>query len=67
MGKEIKVLEVLLNEMPQNCGECPLMYYVHDTTPVCHALPEDVREITGNPYDMKYCRSDCPAVADMGY
>ena len=67
MADDIRVLKVFLSEMPHNCGKCPLMGYIHDATPVCYALPKDVWDIAGNPYDMKYRRSDCPAVVDLEF
>lgn len=56
----MKVLSVKVDEIPKSCGECCLMEYISDTYPVCCALPQEIREITGNPYDMKYRRHDCP-------
>ena len=57
----MKLIRAVFDEIPQNCGECPLMVYLHDTQPVCMGLPQEVYEIEGNPYAMKYRRSDCPA------
>lgn len=56
----MKVLSVKVDEIPNSCGECCLMEYISDTYPVCCALPEEIREISGSPYDMKYRRHDCP-------
>lgn len=54
----IRIKKAFVNDMPSCCGECPLMIYTYDT-PICTALPEEVREIQGNPYAMTYRRSDC--------
>lgn len=49
---------------PQSCGQCALMGYISDDYPVCYGIADpEIREITGNPYDMKYRRSDCPLEA----
>ena len=61
-----EILKVVFDEIPKTCGNCPLMFYLHDTTPVCTAVPQEVFEIEGNPYAMKYRRSDCPAVGGDG-
>lgn len=55
------VLKVIVDEIPESCGVCPFMEYINDT-PVCRALRRcDYKaELTGNPYDMDYRRSDCP-------
>lgn len=54
----VEVRQIFVNRLPDNCGECPLMQYINDS-PVCCALPESVWDLTGNPYDMTYRRSDC--------
>ena len=56
---DIEIRAVIVNKIPDNCGECPLMQYLHDSTPVCTAIPQEYWEIEGNPYAMKYRRSDC--------
>ena len=55
------VLKVMLDEIPENCGVCPFMKYINDK-PVCFGLRSCNynAELTGNPYDMDYRRSDCP-------
>lgn len=55
------VLKVIVDEIPESCGECSLMQYINDN-PVCCALarPNYRAELAGNPYDMDYRRSDCP-------
>lgn len=56
-----KIIKVVVDEMPESCGDCPLMHWKSDHgSPACFALPEEVNEITGDPYDMTYRRSDCP-------
>ena len=34
-------------------------------TPTCSGIPNSQNEITGNPEDMKYRRSDCPLVVEF--
>lgn len=55
------VLKVIVDEIPKSCGDCSLMEYVKDK-PVCFGLRgcDYKAELTGNPYDMDYRRSDCP-------
>lgn len=37
------------------------MGYISDDYPVCRGIADpEIWEIAGNPYDMKYRRSDCP-------
>lgn len=57
----MKVQKVIVDEVPENCGDCSLMRYINDN-PVCCALarPDYRAELAGNPYDMDYRRSDCP-------
>ena len=57
---DIEIRKVIVNKIPEGCGGCPLMMYLHDTEPVCVAIPCEYWEIQGNPYSMKYRRSDCP-------
>lgn len=59
---DIEIRSVIVNKMPENCGECPLMQYIRDSHAVCTALPEEYWEIEGDPYNMKYRRSDCKLV-----
>lgn len=60
----MEIYKVLVDKIPQNCGECALMGYISDDYPVCHGITDhEIREIIGNPYDMKYRRSDCPLEA----
>ena len=56
------VKKVIVDETPESCGECSLMQYINNDTPICCALVRgDYRaELAGNPYDMDYRRSDCP-------
>lgn len=58
----MKILQIKVDEIPKSCGDCFLMRYRGDVTPICCALPDDdfINEIAGNPYDMNYRRSDCP-------
>lgn len=56
----MKVLTIKVDEIPKSCGDCIFMKYINDTYPSCCVLPDEVNEISGNPYDMKYRRSDCP-------
>lgn len=60
----MKIIKVIVDEIPKSCGDCILMQYVNDSYPVCCGLPKEISEITGNPYDMKYRRSDCPLVKE---
>lgn len=55
---DIEIREVIVNKIPDSCGKCPLMQWINDTS-VCVVLPSEYWEITGNPYDMCYRRSDC--------
>lgn len=59
-----KVKKILVDEIPPNCGECWLMRYKNGDNSTCSGLPDDINEITGNPYDMNYRRSDCPLELD---
>ena len=56
---DIEIRKVIVNKLPKGCGDCPLMKYLHDSQPVCTAIPQEYWEITGNPYEMQYRRSDC--------
>lgn len=59
----MNIYKVVVDELPHNCGQCALMGYVSESYPVCYAIAnKQIREIEGNPYDMKYRRSDCPLV-----
>lgn len=55
------VQKIIVDEIPESCGDCSLMRYINDN-PVCCALarPDYRAELAGNPYDMDYRRSDCP-------
>lgn len=55
----MKILSITVDEMPKSCGECFFMKYISDF-PKCCALPDEINNIEGSPYDMKYRRSDCP-------
>lgn len=61
----MKIIQAIVDTIPENCGECMLMKYVNDR-PQCCALPEEkggkkyYNEIQGNPIDMHYRRHDCP-------
>lgn len=55
---DIEIRSVIVNKIPESCGECPLMQYIKDN-PVCVGIDPEKWEITGSPYDMKYRRSDC--------
>ena len=59
---DIEIRKIVVNKMPHNCGECPLMIYLHDTQPVCVGIEVEYWEITGNPCEMKYRRSDCKMI-----
>ena len=59
---DIEIRKIVVNKMPKNCGECPLMHYECNSQPVCGAIPKEYWEIEGNPYGMKYRRSDCKLV-----
>lgn len=61
---DIVIKRVIVNKTPESCGECPLMLY-EDENPVCAALPKEIREIQGNPYNMCYRRSDCVLCEDI--
>lgn len=55
------ILEVIVDEIPESCGDCPLMEYVNDSPVCCGLRRHDYNaELAGNPYDMDYRRSDCP-------
>ena len=57
----MKVLNIIVDEIPESCGDCCFMDYVNNSQPVCYGIPDhEKREITGNPYNMTYRRSDCP-------
>lgn len=60
---DIEIRKIIVNKVPEGCGDCPLMQYLHDS-PVCVAQPPEVWEITGNPYDMTYRRSDCKLIKE---
>lgn len=60
MSEPCKVIRVIVDKIPTGCGDCPMMQYIRDSYAVCIALPEDVYELAGNPYDMMYRRIDCP-------
>lgn len=61
MEEKCKVIEVIVNLIPKSCGDCPLMKYKsYYGSASCVALPYEINDITGNPYEMTYRRSDCP-------
>ncbi len=63
----MKICKVFVDRIPENCGQCVLMGYINDEHPVCYGIANPViREIVGNPYDMKYRRSDCPLAKNKG-
>lgn len=65
MDEVCKVIKVIVNVIPEGCGACPMMTYSkYGEWPCCAALPEEINSIEGNPYDMKYRRSDCPLELD---
>lgn len=61
----VEVRRIIVNRLPDNCGECPLMQYIDDD-PVCCALPSFRWHLTGNPCDMTYRRSDCKMAVGNG-
>ena len=61
----MKILKLIVDEIPENCGKCPFMQYLYDF-PKCVAITDENKwDIEGNPYDMKYRRSDCPLKEDV--
>lgn len=60
----MKIINVIVDEIPKSCGCCGLMRYTNNDIPRCCVLAEDINEIVGNPLDMKYRRSDCPLTKD---
>ena len=56
---DIEIRKIIVNKLPEGCRDCPFMQYLHYTQPVCIAIPQEYRELTGNPYEMTYRRSDC--------
>ena len=58
----MKIKEIIVDEMPESCGKCCLMKYSKSDFPFCAGIDDGHNEITGNPNDMKYRRSDCPLV-----
>lgn len=65
MGMEriagMKIKEIVVDKIPENCGDCLLMRYLsYDGSPHCTGIDYRKSEILGNPYAMKYRRSDCP-------
>ena len=57
------VQKVIVDEIPESCGDCFLMQYIKDQPICCALVRDDYRaELAGNPYDMDYRRSDCPLV-----
>ena len=61
---KFKIKKILVDEIPPNCGECWIMRYANGSYPICSGLPDDINELTGNPCDMNYRRSDCPLELD---
>lgn len=55
----MKILSITVDEIPKSCGDCMFMKYINDWSKCC-ALPDEVNDISGSPYDMNYRRSDCP-------
>lgn len=55
----MKIKKIIVDEIPQNCGCCFLCEYINGK-PRCLVVDREVWEIRGNPYNMKYRRSDCP-------
>ena len=56
--EEVVVRHIIVNRLPKNCGECPLMQCIGGDH-VCCAIPKYTWSLAGNPYDMTYRRSDC--------
>lgn len=58
----MNILGITVDKMPESCGKCCLMRYINNDIPICCGIPDGKNEITGNPNDMNYRRSDCPLV-----
>lgn len=58
----MNILGIVVDEIPESCGKCWMMRYINNDIPVCSGIPDGKNEITGNPNDMNYRRSDCPLV-----
>lgn len=58
----MKIIDVIVNEKPESCGDCSLMF-CRNNQYICSVLPTEKYEIVGNPYAMTYRRSDCPLSA----
>lgn len=58
----MNILGIAVDKMPESCGKCCLMRYINNDVPICCGIPDGKNEITGNPNDMNYRRSDCPLV-----
>lgn len=62
----MQIKKIIVDEIPESCGKCWLMRYSKNDFPFCSAIDDDHNEITGNPNDMKYRRSDCPLSKELG-
>lgn len=60
-GYIMKIKEVLVDKIPDNCGECCLLVDAINEY-ICPVVPKEISRIIGSPYDMTYRRSDCPLV-----
>lgn len=58
----MNILGITVDKMPESCGKCFLMRRIDNDVPICCGIPDGENEITGNPNDMNYRRSDCPLV-----
>lgn len=57
----MKVIKIVVDELPSKCGDCSLLGWTNSDFPFCTAITdENISRIEGNPVDMCYRRSDCP-------
>ena len=60
----MKIKRIIVDKLPESCGKCWLMRYRIDT-PTCSGIQDIQNEISGNPNDMNYRRSDCPLAVEF--
>lgn len=55
------IKKIIVDEIPESCGDCCLMAYKNNSYPVCYGISDEAkRKLAENPFDMCYRRSDCP-------
>lgn len=63
----MKIIQVVVDEIPTNCSDCVLMKFIDGCYKCCGIYNDDYLDfnnIADSPYCMSYRRSDCPLVKE---